>query len=151
MTSEAIEQQKAEQKAASPFASSSLTKQQVLDAELQRCKAMVAGNTALLDQLLDARLRFCHATGAIDDKSVYLNKMASGRIDYISIDWSEEQVTLLADSAILSGKMITVVKVENVEKKLINRVLSIWTTVAPDSTQTLKLIAFQSTPIKVDN
>ena len=73
-------------------------------AETRRCAAMLASDAAALDLLLDARLSFSHATGQVDDKAAYLAKMAAGRIDYLSIDWSEQQVIALGhDAALLTA------------------------------------------------
>jgi ketosteroid isomerase-like protein len=103
---------------------------------------MLAGDTAALDRLLDPRLHFSHATGAVDDKDAYLKKIAAGRIGYLSIDWSEQKVALLGAVALLTGRMSTLVRVDGTEKRLENRVLSLW---AQDGDW--RLVAFQSTPL----
>ena len=70
--------------------------------------------------------------------------MAAGRIVYTAIAWSEERVTSLGpDHALLTGRMTTDVRVEGVEKRLNNRVMTVWTQQAGD----WRLLAFQSTPI----
>jgi Domain of unknown function (DUF4440) len=118
----------------------------VLAAENGRCSAMLANDSDALDALLDPRLSFSHATGAIDDKAAYMAKMAAGRIDYLSIDWSEENVIPLGpDAALLSGRMTSQVRVEGVEKRLDNRVLAAWAR----SDGAWRIVAFQSTPLKL--
>ncbi len=121
-------------------------KDDILAAEQARCAAMLAADLAALDDLLDPGLCFSHATGAVDDKAQYLAKMAAGRIEYLSIDWSEERVIeLSADSALLTGRMTSSVRVEGTEKVLDNRVLAAWLRTGG----TWRIIAFQSTPLKV--
>jgi hypothetical protein len=118
----------------------------ILDAEQVRCAAMLANDLAALDQLLDPDLCFSHATGAVDGKAAYLAKMAAGRIEYLSIDWSEDRVIPLgSDSALLSGRMTSRVRVEGTEKVLDNRVLGAWLRTGGN----WRMIAFQSTPLKV--
>lgn len=113
-------------------------------AEQKRCAAMLANDTASLESLLDPRLQFCHATGAVDGKDSYLAKVAGGRIEYIAIRWDEELITPLAsDAALLSGRMTTDVRVEGVEKRLNNRVITVWSRSGED----WRLVAFQSTPM----
>lgn len=113
-------------------------------AEQKRCAAMLANDTAALETLLDPRLQFHHATGAVDGKEAYLAKMAGGRIEYLAINWDEELVTQLApDAALLTGRMITDVRVEGVEKRLNNRVITAWCNDADG----WRLVAFQSTPM----
>lgn len=117
----------------------------VLAAERRRCAAMLSNDAAALDGLLDAGLHFSHATGAVDDKAAYLAKMAGGRIDYVSIDWSEERVIELGpDAALLAGRMTSTVRVEGQEKRLDNRVMAAWHRPGND----WSLVAFQSTPLK---
>jgi hypothetical protein len=116
----------------------------VLAAERARCEAMLANDGSALDAILDPRLHFSHATGAVDDKAAYLAKMTAGRITYISIDWSEDRVTPLGENAaLLTGRMTSVVSVEGVQKRLDNRVMSAW---GNDHGQ-WRVVAFQSTPL----
>lgn len=118
--------------------------QSILASERQRCDAMIAGDLAALDVSLATELQFHHATGTVDDKAAFLAKMAAGRIVYTAIAWSEERVTSLGpDHALLTGRMTTDVRVEGVEKRLNNRVMTVWTQQVGD----WRLLAFQSTPI----
>ncbi len=117
----------------------------VLDAERRRCRAMLDNDGAALGALLDERLRFSHATGAVDDRQAYLAKMAAGRITYRSIDWSEQQVIALGEAAaLLLGRMLTGVQVEGADRQLDNRVISAWAL----ADGAWRLVAFQSTPVK---
>ena len=113
--------------------------------ERRRSAAMLAGDTAALDVLLDPRLSFSHATGQVDGKPAYMAKMAAGRIDYLSIDWSEQRVVPLGEAnALLTGRMTSLVRVDGVEKRLDNRVMAVWS-LDDDGWQ---MLAFQSTPLK---
>jgi Domain of unknown function (DUF4440) len=113
-------------------------------AEQRRCAAMLANDNAALAALLDPRLQFHHATGVVDDKDAYLAKMAAGRIQYVGILWSEENVIALADNAaVITGRMNTDVRVEGVDKALINRVTTVWSL----NNGAWQLVVFQSTPM----
>ena len=114
----------------------------VIEAEKRRCEAMLASDIPQLEALLDPRLHFSHATGAIDDKAAYLAKVAAGRITYRSIEWSEQKVIGLGLVALLTGRMISLVRVQDTEKRLDNRVLAVWS-----YDGSWRLIAFQSTPL----
>ena len=65
-------------------------------AEKARCAAMLENDNGALSALLDPRLQFHHATGAVDDKDAYMAKMAAGRIEYVGIIWSEDNVITLS-------------------------------------------------------
>ncbi|MDT0509815.1 nuclear transport factor 2 family protein [Novosphingobium sp. MMS21-SN21R] len=113
-------------------------------AEQARCAAMLASDNIALGALLDPRLQFHHATGAVDDKDAYMAKMAAGRIEYVAINWSEEKViALAATAAILTGRMNTDVRVEGVDKALVNRVTAAWSL----NDDVWQMVVFQSTPM----
>ena len=113
-------------------------------AEQARCAAMLANDNAALSTLLDPRLQFHHATGAVDDKGAYMTKMAAGRIEYVGIGWAEEKVITLGDTAaVLTGRMNTDVRVEGVDKALINRVTAVWSL----NDGAWQMLVFQSTPM----
>ncbi len=113
-------------------------------AEAARCAAMLANDNVALAALLDPRLQFHHATGAVDDKDAYMAKMAAGRIQYVAINWSEEKVIALGDSAaVLTGRMNTDVRVEGVDKALVNRVTAVWSL----NDGVWQMLVFQSTPM----
>lgn len=119
-------------------------KAEILAAEKARCDAMLANDNAALDAVLDPRLHFAHATGAVDDKDAFLAKMAAGRIKYVALVWSEERVLELApDAAMLTGRMNTDVQVEGVVKELRNRVITVWSRTGG----AWRMVAFQSTPL----
>jgi hypothetical protein len=119
----------------------------ILLREQSRCEAMCANDLQALDLLLDTDLRFAHATGAVDDKSAYLEKMAQARIVYRSIRWSEQNVAVLGrgDAALLTGRMTSNVSVNGVDKLLDNRVLAVW--LWNSTRNTWRLRAFQPTPL----
>lgn len=118
----------------------------IMQAEQARCAAMLGNDLAALDALLDPRLAFAHATGALDDKPAYMAKMAAGKIEYIAIDWPEQAVTALSEAhALLTGRMATHVRVDGVEKQLDNRVTTVWAKGGAG----WRLLSFQSTPMKL--
>lgn len=117
---------------------------QIIGAEAKRCAAMLAGDAAALEAMLDPKLQFHHSNGNVDDRAAFVAKIAAGRIKYAGLRWDEERVeALAANAALLTGKMITDVKVEGTDKRLLNRVMTVW---IRSGGQWL-LIAFQSTPL----
>ncbi len=72
-------------------------KQQVQVAEKveQLRKAMVDGDSAMLDKLASANLMYGHSGGHIDDKKEFVSKIASGKSDFVTIDLSEQTYTVV--------------------------------------------------------
>ena len=115
-------------------------------AEKARCAAMLENDNGVLSALLDPRLHFHHATGVVDAKDAYMAKMAAGHIQYVGISWSEEKVIVLADNAaVLTGRMSTNVRVEGLDKALVNRVATVWSL----NDGAWQMVVFQSTPMVV--
>ena len=107
---------------------------------------MLENDNGVLSALLDPRLQFHHATGVVDAKDAYMAKMAAGRIQYVGISWSEEKVIVLADNAaVLTGRMSTNVRVEGLDKALVNRVATVWSL----NDGAWQMVVFQSTPMVV--
>lgn len=116
----------------------------IIEAERQRCAALLANDITALDALLDPRLQFHHATGAVDDKAAYLAKMVARRIIYVAVAWSDQRVIALADHvALLTGHMTTAVEVDGAQKRLNNRVLIVWSRIC----RIWQVVAYQTTPI----
>jgi hypothetical protein len=117
---------------------------QITAAEQQRCAAMLAGDPAALEAMLHPRLQFHHSNGNVDDRAAFVAKIAAGRILYAALHWEDQRVEPLGpDAALLTGKMITRVRVEGAEKQLFNRVLTVWSR----HDGQWRMIAFQSTPL----
>lgn len=119
---------------------------EILAAEQRRSSAMLQNSAEALEPVLDPRLIFTHSSGAVDGKDVFLGKVASGRIRYTGITWSDQSVLPLSETvAILAGRMVMDVRVEGMDKQLNNRVTTVWNKTGDD----WKLISFQSTPLLV--
>ncbi len=114
----------------------------VRNAEANRCTAMLAGDVAALDALLSENLTFVHATGAVDGKAVFLQKVAAAAILYHSIDWTEPQIDVLGGIVAMHGIMMLEVTVAGVVKILHNRVIMLWEAEGG----AWRLRYFQSTP-----
>jgi Domain of unknown function (DUF4440) len=73
------------------------SKQQTLVAEKveQLRKAMVDGDSVMLDKLASENLMYRHSGGHIDDKKEFVNKLASGKSDFVSIELLEQKIAVI--------------------------------------------------------
>jgi ketosteroid isomerase-like protein len=67
---------------------------QVEEKTEQLRKAMVDGDSVMLDKLASADLIYRHSSGHIDDKTEFVHKLASGQSDFVSIVLSEQKVSV---------------------------------------------------------
>ena len=74
---------------------------QVASAVEQLRKAMVDGDRAVLDKLTSDKLNYVHSSGHVDDKKEFVEKLAGGSSDFVTIDLAEQVI-------IVSGKVAIV-------------------------------------------
>ncbi len=74
---------------------------QVATATKELTKAMVDGDRATLEKLAADQLNYGHSGGHIDDKKEFVEKIASGNSDFLSIDITEQTITISGKTAIV--------------------------------------------------
>jgi ketosteroid isomerase-like protein len=67
---------------------------QVQEKVEQLKKAMIDGDSVMLYKLASADLIYRHSSGLIDDKAAFVHKLASGQSDFVSIDLSDQKISL---------------------------------------------------------
>ena len=116
---------------------------EILALEEKRFAAMVAGDVAALDALLDDGLVYTHSSGVVDDKASYLEAIGSGRTRYVSQKRFDERVRMRGDCALVTGRAEIEVEVNGVHKSLRLRYLDVWV----KTPRGWKFAAWQSTSI----
>ena len=56
--------------------------------------AMIDGNKAMLEKLTSEKLSYGHSGGHIDDKNEFVEKLASGASDFVTIDLAEQTISI---------------------------------------------------------
>lgn len=64
-------------------------------------KAMVDGDKAALENLATEQLSYGHSGGHIDDKKEFVEKLASGNSDFLTIDLTEQTISVSGKTAIV--------------------------------------------------
>jgi Domain of unknown function (DUF4440) len=98
----------------------------LLAAEENRSIAMLASNTRELDRLLSNSFRYVHATGILDSKKSYLDKLSSGALKYESLVFTNPTTTILGDVGLVSAKMQASVISNNNVRKVTSSYLAVW-------------------------
>jgi ketosteroid isomerase-like protein len=75
----------------------------IQDLDAQRMQAMVRGDLDTLRRLLGDDLTYTHASGIFDTKASLLDKIASGRLKYKSIERLDGSVRVYGGVAIATG------------------------------------------------
>lgn len=67
----------------------------------QMRKAMVDGNRNELEKIAGDKLSYGHSGGALDTKKDFVEKIASGRSDFVTIDLSDQTISISGKTAIV--------------------------------------------------
>jgi len=77
----------------------------VADAVEHLRKAMIDGNKTDLEYLVSDKLSYGHSGGYVDDKKEFVEKLSSGKSDFVTIDLSEQTIRVSGKTAIVRHKL----------------------------------------------
>jgi uncharacterized protein (TIGR02246 family) len=77
---------------------------EVLALEQRRWDAMIAKDTATLAELFADEASYTHSNALVDTKASYLRAIEERTFDYRSVERSDQQVRVLGDTALLTGR-----------------------------------------------
>ena len=98
----------------------------LMNADTQRRVAMVSGDVVALGDYLADDLSWTHSSGKTDSKESFLAVMASGTTVYHSLDVRDTQVRIFGDIFVLEGVVFGDVTKDGLDKKLVNRFVTVW-------------------------
>lgn len=73
--------------------------QQVLTAVENLRLAMISGDKNALDEIAADNLNYWHSSGKHEDKAAFIESLTSGKSDFVSIDLSDQKVSISGDVA----------------------------------------------------
>lgn len=73
----------------------------VADAVQRLHKAMISADQAELEKLVSGKLSYGHSSGHVDNKREFVEKIVSGRSDFISIDMEDVSVSTSGKTAVV--------------------------------------------------
>src|ERR1700760_4403197 len=91
--------------------------------EDRRYRAMLAGDTAALDELCSDDLIYTHSKADHDDKPSYLHKVGTRYFTYFEITHPADRVLVVEGAALVTGRMTAKVLVEGTVVPVDNRYL----------------------------
>ncbi len=117
----------------------------LLAAEESRRKAMLAGDTQALGDLLSDALLYVHSTGLKDSKQSYLEKLESGALRYESLAFAGPVATVLDGTGLVRAVMRATVLRSTVPCEVASSYLAVWR----HTPAGWRLEAVQATPLPV--
>lgn len=98
----------------------------VTNAVEQLRKAMVDADSAMLDKLASAKLSYGHSGGHIDDKAEFIQKIVSGKSDFVKLELPEQTVSISKNTAIVRHKFNATTNDNGKPREVHLSVLQVW-------------------------
>ncbi|WP_051236033.1 nuclear transport factor 2 family protein [Ottowia thiooxydans] len=100
--------------------------QEILQLEDRRARAIVSKDHATLRELLAPDHVYIHCSGRIDTFASYIDRVLTGKSNYHSLDFSNVQIKLLGDTAIVWGDVVMDMRLPSQPRVLVLRFSNIW-------------------------
>jgi Domain of unknown function (DUF4440) len=88
--------------------------------------AMVNADSVALNKLVSAKLSYGHSGGAIDDKKIFIEKLVSGKSDFVTIDLTEQTITVTKKIAIVRHTLTATTNDSGKPGTVNLKVLQVW-------------------------
>jgi hypothetical protein len=98
----------------------------VANAVEQLRKAMVDADSVMLDKLVSPKLSYGHSGGHIDDKTEFIQKITSGKSDFVTLEFPEQTISFSEKVAIVRHRFNAVTNDNGKPGEVHLSVLLIW-------------------------
>lgn len=88
--------------------------------------AMVSGERAALDAIAADQLSYGHSSGLIETKTQFVEKIASGQSDFVSIELKNQTISISKKTAIVRHELHAVTNDNNKPGEVHLKILLIW-------------------------
>ncbi|HUH87483.1 MAG TPA: nuclear transport factor 2 family protein [Pusillimonas sp.] len=99
---------------------------QLMDADDERCRAMLAHDLDALRMLLADDVVYTHSSAVVDTKESYLNTLSQGNIRYLASQRKSAHVRLYGQVAIMHGHVTMQIEHQGHKKDLNNLYQAVW-------------------------
>ena len=89
-------------------------------------KAMVDADSVMLDKLVSPKLSYGHSGGHIDDKTEFVQKIVSGKSDFVTLEFPGQSISISKNTAIVRHKFNAVTNDNGKPGEVHLAVLLIW-------------------------
>lgn len=84
-----------------PAVAQSKEESKIVAAIEQLRKAMIDGNKTELENIVSDKLSYGHSGGHVDNKQEFVEKIVTGKSDFVTIDLSEQTISISGKTAIV--------------------------------------------------
>lgn len=117
--------------------------QELRQVDAARFAAMVAGDTAALQNVLGEDLSYTHSNGQVQDRAQFLQALASGKLRYESMAPADVRVRFYGTTGVVTGRVDMKVALDGRESAIAAR----YTAVYVRRDRRWQLVAWHSSPL----
>lgn len=92
----------------------------------QLIAAMINGSSKELYSITSPNLSYGHSSGAVDNQLLFVEKISSGKSDFISIDITDQSVRIVGNTAIVRHKLSAVTNDQGKPGQVQLSILLVW-------------------------
>lgn len=111
--------------------------------EEQRRRAMLDADVTVLSDMFVDDLSYTHSNAVTERKALYLERLAARHYDYRELNFIDQDIRVIGDAALITGRMTGEVLIAGQLRKLNSRTTVVW--IRRDGRW--QMLTFQSTPI----
>ncbi|MBC7849904.1 MAG: nuclear transport factor 2 family protein [Chitinophagaceae bacterium] len=89
-------------------------------------KTMIEPNKKQLESIVADELSYGHSSGAIDSKEVFIDKLVSGKSDFVTIELSNQTIRITGNTAIVRHTLEATTNDNGQPGKVSLKVLLVW-------------------------
>ena len=89
-------------------------------------KAMVDGDRGLLESIASEKLSYGHSSGLIENKSEFVEHIASGKSDFVTIDLSQQSISVEDKIALVHHTFTATTNDNNKPATVTLKILLVW-------------------------
>lgn len=113
--------------ACTSYADSAAQETQQLEAKVTALRtAMIDGDREALLALSAPQLSYGHSGGAIEDQAAFVEKIASGKSDFVTMDLREQTISISGDTALVRHNLKADIKDGGVPNTIELGILLVW-------------------------
>lgn len=89
-------------------------------------QAMIEGNGKILRDLSATQLSYGHSSGVMEDQTAFIEKISSGKSDFVTMDLTNQTISISGDTALVRHDLKADIKDGGIPNKIHLGILLVW-------------------------
>ncbi len=89
-------------------------------------QAMIDADATKLKELTSAGLSYGHSSGAVQNQAVFIEKIANGESDFVTIEFQNQTIEIVGDAAVVRHNLAAHTKDGGIDKDIKIGIMLVW-------------------------